>query len=83
MAALRTDYKDDVFSGARKYTMVNNQDGTVSFIDETQYTQVGDTYGAAEINEQNQTINEKGVVTSDEDIPVADRMAGNLYFFYS
>ena len=83
MAALRTDYKDDVFTGNRKYTMVNNQDGTVSFIDETEYTQTGDTYGAAEINEQNQVINEKGVVVSDTAIPVADRIAGNLYFFYS
>ena len=83
MSALRTDYQDDVFSGNRKYTMVNNGDGTVSFIDQTQYVQVGDTYGAAEINEQNQVLNAKGVVTSDVDIPVADRMTGNLYFFYS
>ena len=43
MSALRTDYQDDVFSGNRKYTMVNNGDGTVSFIDQTQDTQVGDT----------------------------------------
>lgn len=83
MAALRTDYQDDVFSGNRKYTMVNNGDGTVSFIDQTEYEQVGDTYGAAEINEQNQVINEKGVVVSDTDIPVEDRQTGNLYFFYS
>ena len=83
MSALRTDYKDDVFSGNRKYTMVNNGDGTVSFVDETQYTQVGDTYGASEINEQNTVINEKGVVVSDTDIPVIDRNTGNLYFFYS
>ena len=83
MSALRTDYQDDVFSGNRKYTMVNNGDGTVSFIDQTQYTQVGDTYGAAEINEQNQVINEKGVVTSPINIPVEDRITGNLYFFYS
>ncbi len=83
MSALRTDYKDDVFSGSRKYTMVNNPDGTVSFVDQTVYTQVGDSYGASEINEQNQTINEKGVVVSNTDIPVAQRMTGNLYFFYS
>lgn len=83
MSALRTDYQDDVFSGSRKYTMVNNGDGTVSFVDQTQYTQVGDYYGAAEINEQNQVINEKGVVVSDTFIPVENRMTGNLYFFYS
>ena len=80
---LRTDYQDDVFSGSRKYTIVQNGDGTVSFVDQTQYTQVGDSYGAAEINGQNEVINKKGVVTSDTNIPVADRVAGNLYFFYS
>lgn len=83
MAALKTDYKDDVFSGNRKYTMVNNPDGTVSFVDVTTYTQVGDSYGASEINEQNDVINKKGVVVSDEDIDIEDRTAGNMYFFYS
>ena len=83
MAALKTDYKDDVFSGNRKYTMVNNPDGTVSFVDVTDYVQVGDSYGASEINEQNDVINKKGVVVSNEDIEVADRTAGNMYFFYS
>lgn len=63
--------------------MIQNLDGTVSFEDQTQYTQVGDSYGAAEINAQNEAINEKGVVVSDSDIPVAERLAGNLYFFYS
>lgn len=83
MAALKTDYKDDVFSGNRKYTMVNNPDGTVSFVDVTEYVQVGDSYGASEINEQNDVINKKGVVVSDEDIDIEDRTAGNMYFFYS
>ena len=83
MAALKTDYKDDVFSGNRKYTMVNNPDGTVSFVDVTTYTQVGDSYGASEINEQNDVINKKGVVVSDEDIDIEYRTAGNMYFFYS
>ena len=83
MSALRTDYQDDVFEGSRKYTMVNNSDGTVSFVDQTNYLQVGDSYGASEINEQNAAINEKGVVVSDTDIPVIDRKAGNLYFFYT
>lgn len=83
MSALRTDYQDDVFSGNRKYTMIQNGDGTVSFTDQTQYSQVGDLYGAAEINAQNEVINEKGVVVSDVDIDIQDRMTGNLYFFHS
>ena len=83
MAALRTDYKDDVFSGSRKYRIVENGDGTVSFTDETQYVQIGDNYGAAEINQQNEAINEKGVVVSNTPVDVQDRLTGNLYFFYS
>lgn len=57
MSNLRTNYKDDVFTGSRKYDMVNNPDGTVSFTDETDYVQNGDTYGAAQINEVNDIIN--------------------------
>ena len=55
--ALNTNYKDDVFSGQRKYSQTTNGDGTVSFTDETQYSQVGDTFGAAQVNEQNTHIN--------------------------
>lgn len=83
MSALRTDYQDDVFTGNRKYTIVQNGDGTVSFSDQTSYLQIGDTYGAAEINAQNQAINEKGVVVSDTPIDIQDRLTGNLYFFHS
>ncbi len=83
MAALRTDYKDDVFEGNRKYTMISNSDGTVSFVDATVYSQVGDNYGSNDINAQNQAINEKGIVVSNTNIPVADRITGNQYFFYS
>ena len=39
--ALRTNYKDDVFSGKRKYKELDNGDGTVSFDDETEYAQTG------------------------------------------
>lgn len=54
--ALKTNYKDDVFSGRRKYRMINNADGTVSFEDVTEYSQVGDTFGAADINATNSDI---------------------------
>lgn len=83
MSALRTDYQDDVFEGSRKYVMVTNADGTVSFTDSTNYSQVGSTYGAAEINAQNEAINKKGVVVSATDIDAADRLEGNLYFIHS
>lgn len=82
---LPTNYKDDVFSGQRKYRMINNADGTISLEDVTEYSQVGNTYGAAEINAQNEAINnfQTAIVVSDTVIPVAERSAGKLYFFYS
>lgn len=55
--ALKTDYKDDIFSGDRKYAQIDNGDGTVSFTDETEYDQVGDSFGATQINEINGKIN--------------------------
>ena len=61
MAALRTDYKDDLLDTSvntqRKYNMVTNADGTVSFVDATAYTQNGDSFGAADINAINDKIN--------------------------
>lgn len=54
MADLRTDYKDDILDTSvntqRKYRVVNNDDETVSFVDETVYTQNGDTFGASDVN---------------------------------
>ena len=54
---LRTDYKDDILNTEvntqRKYRMVQNNDGTVSFEDVTEYEQVGDNFGAADINKTN------------------------------
>lgn len=62
MAVLRTDYVDDVLNTAvntnRRFRMINNGDGTVSFEDVTDYTVEGDGYGATQINEQNEAINE-------------------------
>lgn len=58
MAALRTDYKDDIYQGNRKYIQTKNEDGTVSFSDATQYEQEGDYFGANEINIISQAVNE-------------------------
>lgn len=53
--ALKTDYKDDVLDTSvntrRKYNMIQNDDGTVSLEDVTTYLQVGDSFGAQEIND--------------------------------
>lgn len=56
--SLKTNYKEDVFSGNRKYTITNNGDGTVSLTDVTEYSQVGDVFGADDINETNTAVNE-------------------------
>lgn len=59
--ALKTDYKDDILDVSqntkRKYTMIENQDGTVSFDDETVYSQEGDSFGASDINAITEAVN--------------------------
>lgn len=58
---LSTDFKDDILAdqnSKRKYTQVNNSDGTVSFQDSTAYSQVGSQYGAKEVNEERKAIND-------------------------
>lgn len=57
---LKTDYKQDILSAVntkRKYNMITNDDGTVSFEDVTEYQQIGDDYGAGDINASNIAIN--------------------------
>lgn len=60
--ALSTGFKDDILNESvnknRKYHMTHNDDGTVSFVDVTSYSQTGSEYGAAEVNEERQAINE-------------------------
>ena len=72
MADLPTNLKDDILDSSvntkRKYRMIDNEDGTYSFEDATEYSQVGDEYGAGLINETNRQVNarvEKAVVVPD------------------
>lgn len=62
MADLKTNYVDDVLDTTknqlRKYQQIQNDDGTVSFVDVTEYTQVGTSFGAKDINDTNAAINE-------------------------
>lgn len=83
MSNLRTNYKDDVFTGSRKYHTINNPDGTVSFTDETEYEQNGDTYGAAQINEVNGIINNLDASAYRSTDSVENALADNDYLpFY-
>lgn len=54
MADLKNNYKDDVLdvtqNELRKYNVVNNDDGTISLIDVTKYSQTGDKFGAKDVN---------------------------------
>ena len=62
MADLKTTYKDDLLDTSvnekRKYNMIQNADGTVSFEDVTTYSQIGDSFGAVDINATNEKVNE-------------------------
>ena len=61
MADLRTDYKDDVLNintnERRKYRMINNADGTISFEDVTDYVQNGDSFGSTDVNTITERVN--------------------------
>ena len=55
--SLKTNYKNDMFSGKRKYQVTENADGTISFDDVTEYVQSGDVFSADDINETNAAVN--------------------------
>lgn len=57
MDRLKTDYKDDVFTGQRKYRVLDNGDGTKTFTDNTLYSQIGDKFGAKDVNAITKTLN--------------------------
>lgn len=55
---LPTDYTDAEWSGNKKYTEINNDDGSVSFIDITQYTNRDKSFfGAKDANRMNEALN--------------------------
>ena len=60
---LKTDYKDAMFDGQRRYRLIPNEDGTYSLPDETTYTQKGDKFGANDINAINRAVNQINHVT--------------------
>lgn len=65
---LPTDYTDAVWDGFRKYTQIDNEDGTVSFRDDTTYTNKEKSFfGAKDANDITSAIN--GIV---EDITELD-----------
>lgn len=82
---LPVDFQDDILSedmnGRRKYQIITNADGTVSFVDVTEYTQVGSNFGQAQINATNAAVNEsadKNKIIDDKDDLVANSQAGMI-----
>lgn len=57
---LPVNFKDDILAATnpkRKYNLIQNDDGTVSFEDATEYQQTGSDFGAGQINATNDAIN--------------------------
>lgn len=58
---LKTDYKNDILNdsmiGRRRYRITNNDDGSVSFVDISEYDQVGDLLDAEDVNKANELLN--------------------------
>ena len=86
MADLKTNYKDDVLDTSknekRKFRMIQNDDGTVSFDDATEYTQQGDAFGAADINATNAKINEQNqslTYTTSQDVVIGSLNGKELH----
>lgn len=80
MADLKTNYVDDVLDTTknqlRKYQQIQNDDGTVSFVDVTEYTQVGTSFGAKDINDTNAAINDVNGKLNYKHMSIKDGMAG-------
>lgn len=80
MAILKTDYKDDILDTSqntkRKYAMSENQDDTVSFDDETEYLQEGDSFGAQDINATNAQVNTNTGAIAD----INDNLSGFKFY---
>lgn len=77
--ALKTDYKNDILdesmTSRRRYKIINNEDSTVSFVDQTVYTQKGDFLDADDLNSMNENINAlngAGFVKSSEVSSIED-----------
>jgi hypothetical protein len=55
---LRTDYTDAIFTGLRRYTPIDNGDGTTSFEDVTVYSNKENSFfGAKDANQINNAVN--------------------------
>ena len=82
---LPVNFKDDILAssmgGKRRYNLIQNDDGTYSLEDATEYTQTGSDFGAGQINDTNKAVNEscdKADVIDDWDDLVANQADGKI-----
>lgn len=79
MADLKTNYVDDKLNASanqlRKYQQIKNDDGTVSFVDMTDYTATGTSFGASDINDTNTAVNKNTADISSLNL----KLDGNYY----
>lgn len=82
---LPTNFVDDILAssmgGKRRFNLIQNDDGTYSLEDVTEYTQTGSDFGAGQINATNQAVNEscdKADVIDDLDDIVANQANGKI-----
>ena len=82
---LPVNFKDDILAssmgGKRRYNLIQNDDGTYSLEDVTDYTQTGSDFGAGQINATNQAVNEscdKADVIDDMDDIISNKSSGKI-----
>lgn len=82
---LPVNFKDDILAssmgGKRRYNLIQNDDGTYSLEDATDYTQTGSDFGAGQMNATNKAVNEscdKADVIDDLDDIVANQANGKI-----
>ena len=68
--ALKTNFTDDILAesmnGKRQYNFTENNNGTKSLEDVTEYQSVGSTFSAKDINETNAAVNQAYEDMGDE-----------------
>ena len=86
MAELSLDFKNEIINEIinekRRYVMTENEDGTVSFTDATSYSQTGTKYGAEEVIEEREAINQNtNVIGGDAYDPSKSYAAGDCFIY--
>ena len=75
--SLKTDYKDDIYSGKRRYRIIQNDDGTVSLRSVS-----NGKYVCAVIDEKNQLLPRSGSIGTWEKF-IIEKISGDEYALYS